>query len=393
MSIFDKSASVGSGLLDPIAAILKNPFSTTVKNNGERPHDFPGGFQIIEYVDGTPKNDTIIRLIGNMMPFQPFTWAGEQRLVKEYYPGNPEASVQVLGPKEGDLVIKGRFKDKRYKDPSYYGVAHQYNLAINEMRKRGNLVKFGMHGMGADWFRFGFIERGEFKMNKISWIDYEIALFVLSETKPKNNFFASKEKNSPSSVNQNLINSAASFQEHYSAVPTSMPQSLAGALNGLISGIAKNINLVTNFVSTAISTAQDLQSSANRALGLIKNARANISVFKRQINSFHHGWSTLAYPGGASTQAKSTYSNLSYLHETGKATVPMSLYLAKMQVQFEAISKTVPKARYKVQVSDTLQNISIKFYGVSDSWTKIYDHNNLSSTVLVPGKILEIPKL
>ena len=394
MSILSTPADAGGQVLDPIAAVIKNPFSTTVNNNGARPNDFPGGFQIIEYVNGAINPATQIRMVGNMMPFQPFEWDGEQRLIKEYYPGNPEAAVQVLGPKEGPLILKGRFKDKRFKDPSYYGVAYQMCLAIDEMRKRGNLLKFGMYGLAGNWFRYGHLERAKFSMKKLCWIDYDIEFFVISEKQPINNYFSAPEKQSPSAVNQNLINSATAFAQNYSSVPKSVPRSIADVMNGLISDVAKDINLVTGFISTVLNTVQSIEASANRALGLIKNARATISKFNRQFDQITHAFSAQGSNKiSAPNLARATYNNVGYTTEAMAGTHQMSAYLTKMQSQFEAIARTIPKARYRVQKGDTLQNISVKFYGKSDNWTDIYDHNLLQTTALNPGKVLEIPKL
>lgn len=400
MSVFDTSANAGSSILDPIAATLKNPFSTTVKNNGKRAQDFPGGFQIQEYENGKPLTGTqnYVQLVGNMMPMQPFAWDGEQRLVKEYYPGNPEAAVQVLGAKEGEVTIKGRFKDKHYQDPSYYGASYQYTLLIDGIRKRGNLVHFWMNGTAGSWSRWGFIEKVSFKMNKLSWIDYEITFFVVSDVHPINNYFAAPEKQAPSAINNNLIAAVASFNSSYSDVPTSMPQSISGLLNNLISSVAKNMNLVTNFVGTVINTASSIESSAMRALGLIKNAQATIANFRLQLDGMTHTFNSLSSQGSAAGQTRDTYTNLQYLFETASATVSLSTYLAQMKTQFQALALTVPKARYRVQTGDTLQNISIKFYGVSDYWTDIFDHNQLTSTDLQGGDwtdkpILEIPNV
>lgn len=393
MSILDKSAAAANSAIDPIAAVIKNPFSTTVENGGERGADFPGGFTITEYIEGIAQTNSIFQLIGNAMPLQPFPWGGKQRMEKIYYPGNPEPSVQIMGAEEGPLIIKGRWKDKRFKDPSYFGVSYEYNKAFNELRKRGNLVKFGMRGSGQSWYRWGFIERGEFKMNRLCWIDYEMEFFVVSEKQPVNNFFSAPEKQAPNTINSNLINQANDFQSKYSAVPTTMPLSIAGKINNLISGLASNVNLVTNFVGTVVATASDIQASANRALGLIKNARANLSIFTRSIDNVQHGFNTLSTSTSNAQKARSTYSNLQYILETSAATHAMNLYLAQMQAQFEALARTVPKARYRTQTGDTLQNISIKFYGISDHWTDIYDHNQLTSTVIVGGSVLEIPNL
>jgi LysM repeat protein len=391
MSILSAPADAASGVTDPIAVLIKNPFSTSVPPGRERPQDFPGGFQISELVNGVLNPETVIRWVGNAMPMQPFTWGGEQRLVSTYYAGNPEPAIQVLGAKEGPVTVHGRWKDKRFKDPRYYGVSYQYNLALNEMRKRGNLVCLSMQGGAGKWVRYGFIEKGEFKMNKLSWIDYEVTFLIVSETKPQNNYFAAPEKNSPSAVKQSLINAATAFQSTYSAVPKSMPLSLAGLMNNLIGDVAKNVNLVTNFVNTVVTTAQDIQASANRALGLINNARAFISKLTRTIDGFSHSFETLSTQGSAKGQVTDTYTNLAYIGETMNVANSLSALLAQMQAQFEALTATIPKARYKVQVNDTLQNISVKFFGTSANWTDIYDFNKLQTTALTPGTVLEIP--
>jgi LysM repeat protein len=408
MSILDSTASTGSSILDPLAALIKNPFNTTVSNNGIRPQDFPGGFQITEYIKGVPNTATMLRFVGNMMPFQPFEWSKEQRLEKQYYAGNPEPAVQVLGPKSGPLIIKGRFKDKRYKDNSYYGVSYILSQACEQMTDRGNLVKFGMQGSAGNWIRWGFLERSSFKLNKLSWVDYELEFFVVGYNQPINNYFAAPEKQSPSSVNQNLINAAANFQSAYFPAINTIPRSISDIMNGLINGVAKNIALVTNFVAGVLATGQSIANSAQRALGLIANARANISMFSRQFNQIRSSFSGFSQsnpkftasnffsgltPPTAATAATATYKNISYSYETMSATSQLSAYLAQMQSLFETLAQTIPKARYRVQQGDTLQNISIKFYQVADHWTDIFDHNNLQSTLLTAGTILEIPNL
>lgn len=399
MSIISTPADAGGSVLDPIAATLKNPFSTTVSQKGDRPADFPGGFQIIEYINGVAQNglngapNTIIRLVGNLMPMQPFAWEGEQRIVKDYYPGNPEAAAQVLGPKENDVTIHGRFKDKRYKDPSYYGVSYQYGLLCDAMRTRGNLIKFGMHGIAGDWFRWGFIEKSSFKMNKQSWVDYEITFSIVSTHQPINDYFSAPEKQAPSGVNANLINSANAFNSTYSTIPTSVPRSIADVMNGLISDVAKNINLVTNFVNSITSTIQSVEQSAVRALGLIKHVQTTLYEFQQTCDSITHAFSKNTGAGSAPTSVFSFYNAYAFILNASADTVPMQAYLKQMQAQFQAIAQQVPKARYKTVQKDTLQKISMKFYGVSDYWSNIQDHNHLQSTALTPGQILEIPNV
>lgn len=392
MGIISDSPATSAPSQDTIAAKLANPFSTPVRVVA-RPPDFSGGFTITEFVDGQPVDPKqVLTLNGSNMPMQPFGYGGEQRLVKTYYPGNPEVGVHVMGAKENDWVIHGRFKDRRYKQADLYGVAFKFSLAVEAIRKRGNLCKFGMHGVAGDIFRYGFLEKCDFKMNKQSWIDYEITFLVVSETRPINNYFSAPDKSAPASANQNLINAATAFQAAYTAVPTSMPQSLADKINGLVNTVATNVNLVTNFVSNLITTAQDIEASANRALGLIKNARATISQFQRQIDNVAHTFAGFAN-GSAVTQALGTFKNIDHINKASASSRDLGTLLAQLQAQFKAIAQTLPKARAKVVDGDTLQMLSVKYYGASEHWDAIYDHNKLTSTILVPGTILEIPNL
>jgi hypothetical protein len=398
MSVLDQSAQAINSALDPIAASIRNPFQQKVAVNGEMPQDFPQGFFIIEYVNGFPQDgalgrpNTIIKLVGNMMPKRPFPWEVEQRIVKEHYAGNPEPAVQILGSKRGDLIIKGTLKDKRYKDPSWYGVSYKISKQLEEMADRGNLVKFGMHGNSGSWVRYGFLLKAHFDMEKMSKLDYELTFSVVSDKQPRNNYFAVQDKTAPNSVNQNLINAATAFQSSYSSIPSTMPQSIAGVLNNIISGVAKNINTVTGFVNTAIATATEIQASANRAIGLIRNLRTQLVVWRRQVGNLAHGFSSLSNSGSTTGQFTDTQKNLSFTNNMHASMTGIEAYLAQMQKQFEMIARTVPIGRYRVQQGDTLQRISVKYYGKADNWNLIYDHNKLQSTALNPGDVLEIPR-
>jgi LysM repeat protein len=388
-------SNVISSVLDPIAATIKNPFGTTpaTRKAELRQKDFAYGFTLTEYINGVSQEAKKIRLVGNMMPQQPFPWETEQRLVKDYYPGNPEPVVHVMGNKENGITIHGRFKDKHLKDDSLYGAAYETARALDAMCKRGNLVRFGMIGDRAEWLRYGFIEKVSFKMNKLSWVDYEITLFVVSERYPTNNKFSGQDKDTVLPVVSRLVNAAADFETTYSAIPTTMPQSIADIITDVVNDIAANVALVTNFVDTVVTTASDIAAAASRATGLIKNARAKISFWRRRISQISYAFTGLAAESNAVSQFGSTYKNISFIAEIIAALAGLASLLSSTNAKFRAISTTTPIGRYKVVVGDTLQNVAIRFYGASDNWKSIYDHNKLTSTALTPGVVLEIPKL
>ena len=376
--------------LDDLAARIKNPFQVKINPLGDKGRDFPHGFQITEFVQGVAQ--TPLTLAGNMMPMIPFEWGGEQRLVKDYYPGNPEPAVQMLGPKESTVPVKGRFKDKKYRDTTWYGVAYQMSVALDEVRKRGNILKIAMYGESGSWVRYAVLENTKWKMEKLGWIDYELDFFVISESMPRNNFFASASKDTPQAVNQALIAAVAAWQQ--TVRPITVPRSISDVLNGLISDVATQINKVTNFVDAAIGTVEGIVASGNRALGLIKNARTSLSKFRRRAAALGvMDFAELSSETNAARQAAAAYRNLAYLHSLNGNTISLSQYLAKIEAQIRAITVTLPQARYKVTQGDTLQNVSMRFYGNADGWQRIFDHNKLTTTTLTGGQVLEIPHL
>ena len=382
------------GAFDSIASTIQNPFHAGV--NPSMGNDFPDGFFMNEYVNGKINAATSLKLIGNQMPFQPFDWGGSQRLVKNYYPGNPEPAVHVLGAKEDNLKIVGRFKDKKYKDTNLYGVSYKFVELVDQMRIRGNLIQFGMKGTTGNWIRYGMIEDCKWKMNKLSWIDYEIDFLVIGFTKPVNNYFSTPTKTNPGDLNNALIAAANKANADFGKAPSSVPQSIAGFLNSITSAVASKINLVTGFISLVLNTAQSVEDSVTRALGLITNLKTYLYGIQKQFNSLTHAFNKNS-PAGSSaspaSQAANTYKNIAYTSEMNANFNAIHAYLAGLTAQLNAIKATHPKGRYSVVAGDTLQNISVRLYGISDNWIDIYKHNNLTTTALTPGQILEIPSV
>jgi len=401
MSIIDDLGGAAKGSLDGILSTIKNPFGH--KDPVRFPEDFVAGFVCQEFIDGVPGEQFALK--GNMLPFVPFTFGGEQKIVKDYYPGNPEPVVQPLGAREASTTIKGRLKLKEVDNPSgdqvakngsLYAAAEAMQRQIDAFRIRGNLCRFTL-GM---WVRWGYIEKTEFDMIQVSRIEYAVTLAIVGFTQPVNAKFVNYTKAVPFGVNKELLAALGALVP----APTTMPKDLAKLINGYTNDMATAIGAVTNFVGTTLKTVEDLEGSLNRAIGLIKNARASISVFKRRIRGIYMGGYNLGLEAGQASLGLVTDSikvaqvnakvlrNGSYLFTSVSSTNQIEQILARMQAQFSLLIKTKPRARYVTKVGDTLQKIAIKFYNDANQWKLIYDHNKMTTTVLTSGTLIEIPK-
>jgi hypothetical protein len=376
-----------------------------------RPSDFPGGFKIYEIVSGKVPADPTISLIENRMPKVPFEFGGEQRIVKDYYPGNSEPVMHVLGPKETDVILSGRFYDKKFKSsltPSQaasgvfkddnYGASYALASVIDGIRLRGNLCKFQM----GQWVRYGFLSKTAFPMKRLGDIEYHITLDISGFNLPKNAYFTNP-KQAPFAKNEALVNLTqahsaaytftANLSKEQATVKANAPTSIIDDLNSAVGSVATQISKVTGFVDSVFAAGTNLLAVANRALGLIKNAQRALSQYKRELATIQNTFRTLTplnQPPHSTASGQVIVNQ--HIMQQNHDSHTMSAMLLSMQIDIQAISQTIPLSRVRVNATDTLQKIAAKQYGNANLWTTIYDHNNLSSTQLTPGQILEIPK-
>lgn len=366
------------GKIDSAKNFIRNPFSsnTDVTFDGA---DFPDGFAIEEILENGDLGETI-RLFGTMMPVIPFTFGGGQRIKKDYYPGYQEPVMQVLGSEEDDLTINGEFNDRVY-NRELKGVSSDIQQLIDEMCRRGNVVRIAL----GEFERYGIILKCKWDMDKLSKIKYAITFSIIGRSAPTNARFIGVSREVPVSINRELIQQASDFQEFNKNYPTEVPRSIGERLNEITGAVAGAVATVTGFVDSIVSTANDIQKSVTRAKGLVKYAQNKLRSYKEIAGSFQ--------PFNDQQALTGKYKSAKFYSAGISQAASLTALLERLKAQLNSITPSVPLGRHMVIAGDNLQKISLKFYGSADNWKKIYDYNALSSTELVPGKVLEIPKL
>lgn len=355
--------------------------------------DFPEGLRIVELIDDREQMADEIVLAGVFAPHQPFEFGGEQRLVREDYAGSSEPTVQVLGPKEDNTPIRGTLKSKFFKDDDQHSLrlaAAEYQELIDAMRIRGNLVKITL----GEWRRYGFIEKCKFKMRTTTDIDYEIEFMVVGFNPPSNCRFVDRANDDLTAPNKEITSAAAAALDSARTYPDEMPRTISDFLTDQISAVASAISVVTGFVDGILSDVEQVTASANRAVGLIKYARATISRTVRRVGAITTTVEGLGSSFASEAQkAAATVKNINHINRTQRDFSNLSALLSSLQARFASIASSIPQFRHLVVEGDSLQKIAIKYYNNADNWKRIYDHNKLRSTELQIGAILEIPRL
>jgi hypothetical protein len=364
--------------LNSATAKVKSPFSSNVQNPLDGP-DFPEGM-LIEEILSNGQTGERVRLVGNMLPKEKLKYGGSLRMKKEFYSGYSEPSVQVFGPEESDVTINGKFKDKRY-NRELKGASLEISQLVDAMRIRGNVVRVVL----GEWERYALISKTDFELFKISDIDYSITFSIIGFNAPKNAVFLQRNKVYPFAINKELIDAAIGFQDTYSSIPDSVPRSIADLLEGAISSVASAFAAVTGFIDSIVTTVQDIGKAIERAKGMIKYAQTKILAYKKMVGGFKPFDSTQALTG--------QYNNAKFYSKSLSAAGGLLALLARLRAQLSSFTGNLPLGRHLVREGDTLQKISVKFFGTSDNWKKIYDFNGLSSTELATGRLLDIPRI
>ncbi len=381
-------------------------------------NDFPKGFEIIELQEGKLLDNEKVILLGDQMPQIPFEFGGDQKIVKDFYPGNTEPTVQVLGAREGDITIRGRLKAKRFgktipqgftsltssptnanvlgqdpesaerRDESFRRIPREKQELIEAIRIRGNLVRITM----GDFQRFGFLETAIFRMKTLADIDYELTFSIIGFNPPSDCKILGRAKTIPVDINKELIAAVDTLLEDFGTVPDSVPRSLGEQISDAVSDVASVVTLVTDFVDNVLTEVDSVRNGAARAEGLIKNARAFISSTSRRIGAFDPlGQVNINTGNGVSAG----YINSAFFGSFLSSLGGMALILASLSAGLKNLAETEPLGRHRVKSGDTLQTIAQKFYQDQTQWEEIYDHNRLTDTNLesLIGEILEIPRI
>lgn len=380
--------------------ILNSGFGLIPDTKIKRPEyvggDFPDGLIITEYVNGARYEATQIVLRGTFAPKQPFTFGGEQKLVKENYSGSRVASAQVLMPVEDDITINGTLKSKFLKPTANVSAedmrlaAEAYQQNIDAMRKRGNLVQIQL----GEFTRYGLIQKATFDLRTRADIDYSITFAILSESFPSESRFTDRPNDDLTGPNAELAAAALEQLDAARNYPEGMPLTISDVLDSAISDVASAIAVVTDFVDGILDDAEKIQASVNRAVGLIRYARSKIAVSARRVGAIATTAASLGSSfATAAEQAAATVKNIDHLNKTQRSFGDLASMLAALQAKFAGLKASIPLRRHLVQEGDTLQKLAIRYYNNADQWKKIYDHNRLSTTELVVGQVLEIPRL
>lgn len=374
---------------------------------------------IISEVNGL-KRTMILR--GRSLPYKGAVLdTGSQRVEITYFPGNPVAFSQVLGPTYERSEITGKWKDKFLADednapiilgfpalsaagrPTPVGanriigssflstgaftgqqtlqLAKAVQDAVAMLRKAGALFR-------VEWLsfvRYGHLTKAEFTDGDGDEVEWRIEFAWTGDTdvQPK----AVAVDWSSKSLLQKLLDFVGKLNNILAGLLYTAQLTLApytNAVADLLSDMDRLIQTLRKFASFSLIPSEvglGLKASFYRLRDSIRQLLADIDSRDGRLE----GARRLDNPA-------MQLSDLA-VRQLRQLLAVIAEEVAEELRRLEAVLSRQTRETYRVTGFKTLRDVSLEVYGTKDNWRQIASFNQLSTSIVPPGTELRIPKI
>lgn len=345
---------------------------------------------------------------------------GTMKMEITYFPNNPVAYSQILGPEVGGTTMTGKWKDKFLRDPENAPVANRFPQVTaygQPQAPKGNLVfgnTFASAGIfpggtqelqrsatvrdafeliknsGAllkvewqDIARFGHLARTDFKESDGDEIEYEIEFKWTGTTdaQPK----VVKQKFGGKSLLDKLIG----FIKNITNSIAGLTYATRVYLGKFAGKIAELLNAVNGLIKSLTDFLDFKKLGGNLIIGIKASLYAIRDSVRALIDLFDGDDPRLA---GRRNQGDLHYGEL-LMQQIRQLMLILAADAANNLDLLEQQAARQTMRLYRVTSLKGLRDIALEVYGTPEPWRQIMYFNNLSSSFVPPGLELKIPKL
>lgn len=357
----------------------------------------------------------VIVLQGRSLPYQGVSWGGTQELDINWFPGNPVAVTQVIGPQIKPTTITGKWKDIFLLSEQDRGVLanfpklasaakpganerggntfaatgsvwSQYAERARALRDAFWLVKKEAVQVKVEWgslVRYGFVKEVDFPHDREEDIDYEIVFELTGETdsQPK-----------PKPRIPDLLGLLRKLLALLDRVIDILLTAIFEAQK-FLRRITQTLNKLGSFVVQLLEALEKIASFVFAPADILGTVRANlVAIQLAALDAFRE-----MQRGSAALEAAFTGNPLAVARaETWEKTLRKRLQelgaeAAQQQAQIEQIMVPQLLGVITMPAGKTLRDISREFYRTPDNWRAISEFNAFGSSVVPVGTVVRIP--
>jgi hypothetical protein len=345
-----------------------------------------------------------LELSGRALPFRPITFEGEQRSEVTHYPGNPIATMQVLGPSELSTTIKGKWQDRYLRsndddsnqclpdaiaklDGDQVADVRSLTLLVDDIRRQGQQIKVTWGHIA----RIGLLKKFTQTWQYMDVVEWEITFEWISQDDQESAITLSVGLDQ-----EGLVADLNAQLDELTQMDAGYP--VLGEFAAKMITIFDNITMATDEISDnsdsttdAIITPQDSTRRIIAALETVKDESQ--SLF--ELMDAQPAQATISISGTLdSVTLGSAIEAADFCHQVKRVARTLRNLAVENSIKLAlSESEQETKAIYTATENQDLRHISTLYFGTPNEWQRIMIYNGFSSSRLVAGQMVLIPTL
>lgn len=330
-----------------------------------------------------------VRLTGRALPHRPAAFGGTQANVQTWYPGNNVATLQVLGARESNLHLTGRWASSKlvgavaltgFDDiPSDGGtiLAEDLVKVFNRLRIAGNTLEV----MWGPEVRRGILATFDPSYQRVEDVDWTME-FVWSQR--------GDEQPSRAAAPENPVQTTQAAMNAVSDVAAQEPP---GLVANAVSAVRAGVGTLRRGISTFTQTVSQIQTTAEVASARVQQLQSITETVVNTGRAIRKG--SLDLPYTALLPIDDVVQVLraeNWRMDLGRNT--RRTQSAAVRGRNDVARRAVPGylAIVTLRENQTLRSLANDYYGSADAWTTIADANDIVGSYAAPGTVLVIPR-
>lgn len=348
------------------------------------------------------------------LPYRPITIGGKQRAEFTWYPGSPEATVQMLGPEEDSIQLRGFWKDKFYGENSVgYGPTANYqqndtglglsrvdNVAalvqvVDDMRRMGRRITLNWAGLR----RVGHITGFRQTWHNVHDCEWEIDFSVVSQGETTVPAVAAVTITPPDAYQlalkqailiQDSIIAASRVNDvlaitNQASVALNAAEVLVQATTGALYDVARGYTSAYVTVTQGLRRVVSIQTGAIASTANVLRTTADTAL--SEFYSFGQYGDQDNTPLGVQLAAD----NLRRTVTRDLRATTRAFALNRRQAAVESTGTAAQVQSYVAPANTDLRAVSQLYYGTPDYWRQLMTYNGLNTSKLSAGQTIFVP--
>lgn len=365
-----------------------------------------------------PKRAIVLQ--GRCLPYQGVAWGGTMQHDMAWYPGNPKASTQIIGPRHKPTTIRGTWKDIFMFDQTGMNVSKIINFPLlstvatpESIQRGGNTFLAGPNITGDQNARLARVLRDAFEMLregggevKVEWGSL-VRYGIIAET----TFTHAREEDIEFEIEFAFSGKTDAFPKKKKPKPELLSllklllQLLDEIINTLLGAIFQAsmwVTRVTQFITKIGSFVTELMKALEKIASFTFAPAQVLATIRSQLTAIKLAtrdlFKTLNEGRSAVIEAAFTGDPLLMVlnglaeGRLRRAAQDLAALAAKQE---GVIADLIAPALLGVVLmpgGQSLRDLASRFYdGNPDAWQLIADFNGFSGSVVAPGTLVRIP--